>query len=108
MNLQRQHFLLSYFKTPSDGPAESISRPSALQRDAQPTESLVDTLRRSFIVNLHDCRRGFHFCTIFLIAHVMLSAHRCSISRMAVQFQFRLFGSFGDPAEVVVRRFLPS
>ena len=88
--------------------AESISRSPALQPDAQPTESPVDTLRRSFIVNLYDCRRGFHFCTIFLIANVMPPAHRCSISRLAVQFQFRLLGNFGDPAEVVVRRFLPS
>ena len=60
------------------------------------------------IVKLRDCRRGFHFCAIFHIANVMPLADRCSISRLAVQFQSGLFGGFGDPLEVTLRRFLPS
>ena len=60
------------------------------------------------IINLRDCRRGFHFRAIFYIANVMPPADRCSISRLAVQFQFGLFGGFGDPVEVTLRRLLPS
>ena len=60
------------------------------------------------IVNLRDCSRGFHFCAIFHIANVMPLADRCSISRLAVEFQSGLFGGFGDPVEVTLRRFLPS
>ena len=39
------------------------------------------------IANLRDCSRGFHFCGIFHVANVMALADRCSISRLAVQFQ---------------------
>ena len=60
------------------------------------------------IVDLRDCSRGFHFCAIFHIANVMPLADRCSISRLAVQFQSGLFGGFGDPVEVTLCRFLPS
>ena len=60
------------------------------------------------IVNLRDCSRGFHFRVIFHIASVMPPADHCSISRLAVQFQFGLFGGFGDPIEVTLRWFLPS
>ena len=45
---------------------------------------------------------------IFHIANVMPLGDRCYISRKAVQFQSGLFGGFGDPAEVPLRRFLPS
>ena len=57
------------------------------------------------IVNLRDCSRGFHFRAIF---HVMAPVDRCSISSLVVQFQFGIFGGFGDPVEVTLRRFLPS
>ena len=60
------------------------------------------------IVDLRDCSRGFNFCAIFHIANVMPLADRCSMSRLAVQFQSGLFGGFGDPVEVTLRRFLPS
>ena len=71
----------------------------------------VDTLCKTedpTIVDLRDCSRGFHFCAIFHIANVMPLADRCSISRLAVQFQSGLFGGFGDTVEVTLRRFLPS
>ena len=72
------------------------------------------------IVNLRDCSRGFHFCAIFHIAKVMPLADRCSISPLPVKsffyfttnydftFQSGLYGGFGDPVEVTLRRFLPS
>ena len=60
------------------------------------------------VANLRDCSRGFHFCAIFPIANVMPLADRCSISRLAAQFQSGLFGAFGDPVEVKLRRFLLS
>ena len=42
MKLRRQHFLLSYLKTPSDGPVGvSNSRPPASQPGAQPSEPPV-------------------------------------------------------------------
>ena len=58
------------------------------------------------IVNLRDCSRGFYFCATLHIANVMPLADRCSISRLAVHFQSGLFGGFGDPVEVTLRRFL--
>ena len=60
------------------------------------------------IVKLRDCSRGFRFRAIFHVANVMPPVDRCSISRLAFQFQFGLFGGFGDPVEVTLRRFLPS
>ena len=54
------------------------------------------------IVDLRDCRRGFHFRAIFHIANVMPLADHCSISRLAVQFQSGLFGDFGDTVEVTL------
>ena len=51
MKLQRQHFLLIYFKTLSDGPAGvelTTSRPPARQPDAQPTEPPVRGLAWSY------------------------------------------------------------
>ena len=55
------------------------------------------------IVKLRDRRRGFHFRAIFHIANVMHPADRCSISQLAIQFQFALFGCFCDPVKVAPR-----
>ena len=41
MKLQRQHFLLSYFRTLSDGPVGVEFKPPTWQPDAQPTEPPV-------------------------------------------------------------------
>ena len=44
------------------------------------------------IVNVRARRRGFRSRAIFHIANVMPPADCCSISQLAVQFQFALFG----------------
>ena len=50
MSLQRQHFLLSYLKTLSVGPAGVLNlRPHAQKPDAQPTEPTVGD-RPNFVV----------------------------------------------------------